>query len=150
MISKKWIFNKMVTNTDAAKTRHRRVCDHARFDWEKVGQDFAKFKPIRCHKQADRVFLLKVLALSQANIPTWAVWDALEAVKQIGPHTPLAYFRVVLRDDCGKAGVDLAKALRTVKVPANLPRYRTSKRRTTPISDDALKLRASELQEAIP
>ena len=109
-----------------------------------------KFKAVPCHKEADRTFLYKVLAASQANVPPWAVWDALEAVKQIDPRVPLAYFRVVLKDNCGKAGVDLDKALRTVKVPANLPGYRTSKRRTTPISDDALKLRANELQEIIP
>jgi len=90
-----------------------------------------------------------VLAASQSTVPTWAVWDALEAVKQIGPPTPLAYFRTVLKDNCAKVGVDLYKAIRGVKVPANLPWYRPGQRRTTPIPDDALKLHAGELQELI-
>jgi hypothetical protein len=143
------ISNKLILNNDAAK-RHRRVCDHLRVDWERVVQDFTKFKAVRCHKEADRVFLFRVLAASQTTIPPWCLWDALEAVKQIGPRIPLAYFRVVLRDNCRKAGVDLDKALRAVRVLANLPRYRTGKRRTTPIPDDALKLRTNELQEVIP
>jgi hypothetical protein len=90
-----------------------------------------------------------VLAASQTRIPTWAVWDALEAVKQIGPRIPLAYFRTVLKDNCRKVGVDLYKAIRGVKVPANLPWYRTGERRTSPIPDDAMRLRADELQDAI-
>ena len=149
MIFKKTISKKMVTNIDAAKMRHRRGCDHVRVDWEKVVQNATKFKAIPCHKPADRIFLLKVVALSQTTIPPWAVWDALEAVKQIGPRIPIAYFRTVVRDNCSKAGGDLDKTLRTVKVPANLPRRRASKHQTIPIYSAAERFSASELQEVI-
>ena len=131
------------------KRRPPSRCDHLNFNWEKVSQELVKFKAVPCHKPADRVFLCKVLAASQRTISAWAVWDALEAVKQIGPHKPLAYFRVVLADNCRKAGVDLYRALRPIRVPANLPRCRVSNRRTTPTPDDALKLSTSELQEII-
>ena len=145
MIFKKVISKKMVTNIDAAKMRHRRGCDHSDFDWERVMQDAGKFKAVPCRKPADRIFLLKVLALSQTTIPPWAAWDALEAVKQIRPRIPIAYFRTVVKDNCSKAGVNLDKVLKTVKVPANLPRRRASKRRTVSMSSDAARFSTTEL-----
>jgi hypothetical protein len=99
--------------------RQRRAVTLCVFDWGRVSQDAAKFKAIPCLKRPDRQFLYKVIALTQASIPPFAVWDALEAVKQIGPTCPIAYFRTVLRDNCRKAGVDLDAALRTVRVPKN-------------------------------
>jgi len=90
------------------------------FDWEKTRRDFSKFKAVPCPKEADRVFLLKVIALTQTTIPPFALWDALEAVKQIRPQVPIAYFRTVLRDNCRKADVNLDAALRTVRFPKNL------------------------------
>ncbi len=60
------------------------------FNWGRVIQDCTKFKAIPCRKEADQQFILKVLAVTQATIPPWAVWDALEAVKQIGPRIPIA------------------------------------------------------------
>ena len=136
--------------SEPRKPRPPRRCDHLHFDWEKAKQDATKFSAVPCHKEADRIFLLKVLALMQTTIPPWCVWDALEAVNQIGPRTPLAYFRTVLKDNCLKAGVDFDRTLKRVHVPANVPRYRPSRRRSTPLPDDALRLRADELQKAIP
>ena len=151
MILNRFITNSMVTHIDAAKTRHRRGCDLVFFDWGKAIYQANKFKGvIRCHKEADRIFILRVLAASQSTIPPWAVWDALEAVKAIHPRIPLAYFRTVLRDNCRKSGVDLDKALRGVRVPADLPRHRTTKRRTTPLPDESLRLRTDELLQVIP
>jgi len=153
MISNTSITKNLVTNIDAARRRHRRVCDHAHchFDWGHVALDSIKVaKVIRCRKPADRIFLQQVLAASQRTIPRWAVWDALEAVKQIGPDKPVAYFRTVLKDDCRKAGVDLYEAIRGIKVPANLPWYRPGQRRTTPLPDEALRLCADELKKVIP
>jgi hypothetical protein len=134
----------------AAEGRGLRRGDRSCFDWEKAVLDCRKFTGIiRCHKPADRIFLLKAVALTQRTIPPWCVWDALEAVRQIEPVTPIAYFRTVLRANCDKTGVDLGKALRTVRVPASLPRYRTYKRPTSPLADEAMRLRAQDLQEAI-
>ena len=92
-------------------------------DWEKARQDFAKFQGI-CRKPADRAYLFKVLALTQATIPPWAAWDALEAVRQIRPAVPIAYFRTVLADNCRKADVDLQAALRRVRVPKGSAKLR--------------------------
>ena len=89
------------------------------FDWQRVREDAKKFKAIPCPKERDRVFIYKAIALTQTTIPEFAVWDALEAVKQIGPTCPIAYFRAVLRDNCRKADVDLDAALRSVRVPKN-------------------------------
>ena len=151
MIFNTFITKKMVTNTDAAKARHRRGCDHSDFDWEKVIQETRKFRAVfRCQKDADRAFVYRVLAGSQTRIPPWAVWDALEAVRQIGPRVPLAYFRVVLRDNCHKCGVDLDKAIRGVRVPATLSRQCKARRRSTPLPDECMRLGANELREAIP
>jgi hypothetical protein len=107
----------MVANSADGRSRRRRALDHFHFDWEKATQDATKFKAVPCPTEADRLFLLKVIALSQSAIPPFALWDALEAVKHIGPRTPIAYFRTVLADNCRKAGVDLKGALRLVKVP---------------------------------
>ena len=89
------------------------------FDWGRVSQEAKKFSAVPCFKKPDRQFIYKAIALTQTTIPPFALWDALEAVKQIGPAVPIAYFRTVLRDNCRKAGVDLHKALRTVRVPTN-------------------------------
>ena len=136
--------------SEPRKPRSPTRCDHSNFDWEKVGQELVKFSAIPCRKPADRVFLCKVLAVSQTAISPWTVWDALEAVRQIGPRIPIAYFRTVLKDNCQRAGVDLDKALRSVRLPHELPRYQRAKRRTTPIPEDALRLRMDELQRALP
>ena len=118
MIFNVFVLNKnMVTNAHDGRSRRRRACDHFHFDWERVRQDAVKFRTIPCHKTADHVFLYKAIALTQSTIAPFALWDALEAVKQIGPRVPIAYFRTVLSDNCRKAGVDLVAALRTVKVP---------------------------------
>jgi hypothetical protein len=95
-------------------------------DWERVLQDGKKFKAVPCLKPADRVFLYKAIAASQSAIPPFALWDALEAVKQIGPHTPIAYFRTVLADNCRKADVDLEAALRIVHLPRPAPWEQTA------------------------
>lgn len=146
MILNKTITNKMVTNIDAAKRRHRRVCDHVVFSWEKVLLEARKFRAVfHCRKDADRIFVYRVLAASQWNLPTWAVWDALEAVKQIGPDIPLAYFRTVLRDNCRKSGVDLDRAIRRVRVPDKLPTLRPTVQRTKPRTDDDMRLRRQEV-----
>ncbi len=151
MISNKLILKNLVTNVRAAKRRHRRGCDHFHFDWEKVIQEARKFRAVfKCHKDADRIFVYRVLAASQWNLPPWCVWSALEAVRQIQPRSPIRYFHVVLRDECQKAGVDLYRAIRGVQVPTTLPTLQPAKPRTTPVSDDAMKLRADELQEEIP
>ena len=63
------------------------------------------------------MFLYKALALSQRSAFLRWIWDAREAVKQIHPRIPIAYFRTVLKDNCRKAGVDLDAALRTVRLP---------------------------------
>ena len=86
------------------------------FNWEKVIQDVAKFHAVPYHKEPDRQHIYKVLVLTQTTIPPFAVWDALEAVRQIGPNIPIAYFRTVLTDNCRKAGVNLAAALKTVRL----------------------------------
>jgi hypothetical protein len=108
----------MVSNIDATG-RHRRGVT-IDFDLERFTQDARKFKAVPCLKEADRVFLFKAIALSQSVIPPFALWDALEAVKQIGPRIPIAYFRTVLRDNCRKAGVDLGAALKTVHLPRSI------------------------------
>ena len=101
----------------------RRVRQHprgvTRFSFD--SEDLTKFKAIPCRKPADHAYLLKVLAMSQATIPPWAVWDALEAVKQIGPKVPIAYFRVVLADNCAKVQININKAIRAVRLPKTLP-----------------------------
>ena len=89
-------------------------------DWARVTREAAKFKVIPCRREADRQFLYKAIALTQATIPPFALWDALEAVKQIGPAVPIAYFRTVLRDNCRKSGVNLDAAVRTVRLPEYL------------------------------
>jgi hypothetical protein len=109
----------MVYNIDAARLRHRRgVTLDA--DWDRVLQDARKFKAVPCRTEPDRVFLYKAIAASQWSIPPHALWDALEAVRQIGPRIPIAYFRTVLRDNCRKADVDLEAALRSVHLPRGL------------------------------
>jgi len=76
--------------------------------------------PIPCAKRQDRMFLYKALALSQrSGLFHSVVWDAREAVIQIRPRIPIAYFRTVLADNCRKAGLDLQAALRTVRPPAS-------------------------------
>jgi hypothetical protein len=141
----KSISKKMITNAIAAKRRHRRVCDHVCFDWHKVIQEAQKFRAVfRPQKDADRIFVFRVLAASQWNLPAWAVWDALEAVKQLDPRIPIAYFRTVLRDNCHKSGVDLDQAIRHIRVPDNLPKPLTS-HRTKPTKDDDMRLRQEEL-----
>jgi hypothetical protein len=85
-----------------------------------VEGEYAKFHAILTRYPKDREFLLKVISLSHNEIPPWALWDALEAVKRIGPHCPIAYFRTVLKDNCRKANVDLNAELPRVRVPENL------------------------------
>ncbi len=79
--------------------------------------EFAKFGAIPCHNNADLRFLLSTIALTQTTLPPFTVWDALEAVERISPRVPVAYYRVVLRDNCRKAGVDLNEALGKLRVP---------------------------------
>jgi hypothetical protein len=92
-----------------------------KFDWERVSMEALKFaNPIPCAKRQDRMFLYKALALSQRSARYHSVvWDAREAVIQIHPRTPIAYFRTVLKDNFRKAGLDLQAALRTVRPPAS-------------------------------
>ena len=135
MILNTSITKNLVTNVRAAKRRHKRGCDHFHFDWEKVIQEARKFRAVfKCHKDADRIFVYRVLAASQWNLPTWAVWDALEAVKHLHPHIPIAYFRTVLRDNCAKSGVDLDRVIRGVRVPADIGKFRK------PLSVDQAKI----------
>ena len=85
MILNKSITNKMVTNNDAAKKRRHRGVDHFHFDWEKVIQEARKFRAVfKCHQDADRIFVYRVLAASQWNLPPRCVWSALEAVHRFG------------------------------------------------------------------
>ena len=79
--------------------------------------EFAKFGAIPCHNNADLRFLLSTIALTQTTLPPFTVWDALEAVERISPRVPVAYYRVVLRDNCRKAGVNLNEALGKLRVP---------------------------------
>jgi hypothetical protein len=122
----------MVANSSDGRSRRCRARDHFHFDWEQVSQDAAKFKAIPCPKEADRVFLYKAIAASQDGIPPFALWDALEAVKRIGPQTPIAYFRTVLRDNCRKADVDLEAALRAVHLPRPAPWEQADAKSQTP------------------
>jgi hypothetical protein len=118
------ICKKMIYNVRAVK-RHRRGGDYFHFNWEHVIADARKFRTVfRCRKDSDRQFVYRVLAASQHSLPPWAVWDALEAVKVIRPHVPMAYFRTVLQDNCQKAGIDLDKAIRGLRVPADIVKYR--------------------------
>jgi hypothetical protein len=128
------------------KTAAFRVCDHFHFDWNKVIQEARKFRAVfRPQKDADRIFVFRVLAASQWNLPAWAVWDALEAVKQIGPRIPVAYFRTVLRENCRKSGVDLDRVIRHVHVPDNLPKPSPMAPRTKPTKDEDMRLSQEEL-----
>jgi hypothetical protein len=151
MILNKLISKNLVTNVRAAKRRHRRRFDHAPISWEQVVLEARKFRAVfKCHEEADRIFVYRVLAASQWNLPPRCVWSALEAVHQIQPRSPIRYFHVVLRDECEKAGVDLYRAIRGVQVPTTLPTLQPAKPRTTPVSDDAMRLRGDELQKEIP
>jgi hypothetical protein len=142
----KSISKKMIYNAVAAKRRHRRGCDLVHFDWEKVIQEARKFRTVfRPQKDADRIFVFRVLAASQWNLPPWCVWDALEAVKQLDPRIPIAYFRTVLRDNCHKSGVDLDRAIRHIHVPDNLPTPAPTALRSKPTKDEDMRLSQEEL-----
>jgi hypothetical protein len=144
--------NKMNGHTPKPqKTAAFSVCDRFHFSWERVVLEARKFRAVfRCQQNADRLFVYRVLAASQWNLPPRCVWSALEAVRQLRPTSPIRYFHVVLRDECQKAGVDLYQAIRGVRVPTTLPTLQPVKPRTTPLSDDTMRLCTSELQEAIP
>ncbi len=66
------------------------------------------------------MFVYRALALSQrSGLHHSVVWDAREAVIQIHPRIPIAYFRTVLADNFRKANLDLKAALQTVRPPAS-------------------------------
>lgn len=66
---------------------------------------------------ADAGIVIRVARLLRAGkVSEFAVWDAVEAVRVIGPRNPLAYFRSVLAQNVGaKLLADLLAAVRLPK-----------------------------------